>query len=206
MEIDEFLKTNSLPNEEWKPVKDFEDLYMISNMGRLCSIGGDRPIKNGQIRHYNWYIHAVYLTNGYDKHTLYSKNKERTVLTHRLVAETFIPNPENKSQVDHIDGNKLNNCANNLRWVTPSENCLNPNTKPKHTARVGNRPTNQDIPVVAISLEDNSILEFDRIRATKDSGFQPSNVSRCCKGKTSQYKGYKWMYLSDYEKQSKSSN
>lgn len=206
MEINEFLKTNSLPDEEWKPVKDFEGLYMISNMGRLCSVGGDRPTKNGHIRHYNWYIHAVYETRGYNKQTLYSKDKSKSVMVHRLVAEAFIPNPENKSQVDHIDGNKLNNKASNLRWTTPSENCQNPNTKPKYPVRLGNRPTNQDLAVVGISLTDGSILEFNTVSSVKDLGFHPSNVSKCCKGKRPAHKGYKWMYLSDYKKQIKSND
>lgn len=71
--------------------------------------------------------HPVRWTLGWDNHTGYKviRLKEQEYLVHRLVAETFLPNPEYKQQVDHIDRNRANNCVENLRWATPHENMLN---------------------------------------------------------------------------------
>lgn len=67
---------------------------------------------------------------GYHCLTFYKNNKKISVTIHRLIAQTFIPNPENKPEVNHIDGNKTNNCVKNLEWVTASENH-------KHAYRIG---------------------------------------------------------------------
>lgn len=105
--------------EIWKPVVDCEGLYEVSNQGRLRSAEHYSmqnhliPCKILSISHGAW---------GYTDVSLY-KNGERThKKMHRLVAEAFIPNPDNLPEVDHIDMDKDNNCVDNLRWCTHSQN------------------------------------------------------------------------------------
>lgn len=95
--------------EKWLSVKGYEGLYEVSNQGNIRRVGGKvlspKPGKLG--------YKVVSLTmNGYFK----------KYLIHRLVADAFIPNPQDKPYVNHKDGNKSNNCVENLEWVTPSEN------------------------------------------------------------------------------------
>lgn len=87
---------------------------------------------------------------GYEVVMLYGKGKRRLYPIHRLVAEHFIPNPENKSQVNHIDGNKLNNNVKNLEWVTASENVkhsydngLTPKGEKHHQSKLKEREVRQ---------------------------------------------------------------
>lgn len=102
--------------EIWKPVVGFEN-YVVSNLGK---------VKRNDIE-LTPYIDAT----KYSKVGLFNGNgKQKKFLLHRLVAESFISNPENKPEVNHIDGNKQNNCVSNLEWVTRSENV-------KHAAKKG---------------------------------------------------------------------
>lgn len=99
--------------EEWRAIAGYEGLYEVSNLGRVRSLkywGGNRVA----------ILKQATSKRGYKKIALTSEKK--TFLIHRLVAQAFIPNPENKPEVNHIDGNKQNNCVNNLEWVTGSEN------------------------------------------------------------------------------------
>lgn len=97
--------------EIWEPIEEYPD-YLISSYGRCLSLKGINPrILKPQID-----------TNGYHIVTLYKDSKAKTVRIARLVAAAFIPNPENKPQINHIDGNKNNNQVTNLEWVTGSEN------------------------------------------------------------------------------------
>lgn len=116
--------------ETWKEIKGYENLYQVSNLGRVRSLdritvsgrgNGDRLIKGrilvgGVTNKY----HFVLLTQ--------LDGTKKNYYRHRLVAEAFIPNPDNKPCVDHIDGNPNNNALDNLRWVTASENQNNPIT------------------------------------------------------------------------------
>ena len=107
-------------NEIWKPIKGFED-YLISNLGRIKSLPKNK-------RPFEYIIEGYKDHYGYKVLTLVRNKKKIHKKIHRLVAEAFIPNPENKRTIDHIDGNKANNYVNNLRWATINENFHNPIT------------------------------------------------------------------------------
>lgn len=104
--------------ENWKDIKGFENKYQVSNFGRVKSLS--RTIIGGwKTRTLSERILKVSNRNGYLSVFL---GREYRNNIHRLVAETFILNPENKTQINHKDGNKHNNHVNNLEWVTQSEN------------------------------------------------------------------------------------
>ncbi len=108
--------TVSVDREVWEPIQGYEDRYAVSSLGRVCSFPK-------QHRKYAKILKNKLTKDGYYETALVDeKCKYKYVRTHRLVAMAFIPNPENKPEVNHIDGNKLNNAVSNLEWVTSSEN------------------------------------------------------------------------------------
>ena len=215
-----------MEEEVWKPIKGYEGLYEISNLGRVKSLnyrgtGKGKILKNIEDR------------KGYLKVCLTKNGRHKIFRVHRLVAEAFIPNPENKPCVDHINTIKNDNRIENLRWVTNKENNNNPLTKKKYSknhrkqnseeskkkmseakkgennhmyGRIGeNNPKSK--PVVQIDLNTNEVVNiyFSTSEAERQTGFKQSNISSCCNNKFNRlgnniYKGYKWMFLSDYEK------
>lgn len=186
--------------EIFKDIPGYEGLYQVSNYGRVKSLYTDKILSP----HLNW--------AGYPEVILYRNHKRYKEKIHRLVATTFIPNPDNKPQVDHIDTDKTNNQQNNLRWVTNKENSNNPLTR-KHMSewQIGRTPVNKgqkmsleqrkklSIPIVQLTLQDEFIREYWGAPEAEEYGFSQSKISACCRGKRKMHKGYKWMYLKDYK-------
>lgn len=123
-------------NEIWRDVKGYEGLYQVSNLGRCRSLdrlihcntllnNKESYIKKGRILKEGRYSYGRGLAFGYIRYSLTKDKKSKNFCIHKLVAEAFIPNPENKPEVDHIDTNTLNNRVDNLRWVTRLENINN---------------------------------------------------------------------------------
>lgn len=117
--------------EIWKQIEEYPQ-YMISNMGRVKSLGCYRKGKNNSIRYFSERILKPDIQpNGYLKIGIWNENGYKKYFVHRLVSMHFIPNPENKPCVDHINTDRTDNRVENLRWCTQSENLNNPITKQK---------------------------------------------------------------------------
>lgn len=112
-------------SEEWKSIKGYEGLYMVSNLGRvksLCGFNGHEYVKREKI------LNPYKQKAGKNYHRsvvkLFKDGNRKDFKVHRLVADAFIPNPELKSNINHIDGNPLNNRVDNLEWCTQKENVI----------------------------------------------------------------------------------
>lgn len=119
-----WLNLKNLPNEIWKDIEGYENKYQVSNYGRIKSFNG----WNGHHYTNREKILKISITvkNNYKRCvvTLNNKKKRKNYKVHRLVAKAFIPNLNNLSVVNHIDGNTLNNTANNLEWCTQRDNII----------------------------------------------------------------------------------
>lgn len=118
--------------EVWKPVAGFEGLYEVSNLGNIKALARSvYSTKTGKLhqRRPEKILKPNIGPRGYALVVLCKEGKTFPWLVHRLVASAFIPNPENKLEVDHVDTDTTNNNASNLRWVTRKENSLNPLTR-----------------------------------------------------------------------------
>ena len=170
---------------EYRSVPDFPK-YIVSNLGSVISMdynhtGESREISQGTQS--TGYKFVVLCNNGVKKH----------FLVHRLVAESFIPNPNNYSQVNHKDENKANNSVENLEWCDCLYNvnygnginkrsCSLSITKSKRVAKCNSN--------MEIIEEFNSVLEAKAL-----TGINNSKIGECCNGKRRSAGGYKWKWL-----------
>jgi hypothetical protein len=165
--------------EVWKDIKGYEGLYQISNLGRIKSVKKNIIKKQGNT--FKGYL-QVGLSNKQDK----------TYRVHRLVAEAFIPNPDNKPQVNHIDGNKKNNKVDNLEWVTNKENLEHAiaNNLMNHSRRTTRKIAQYNLKKEIVKVWD-SVNEIQREMNIKYN----SKLYECINGKRKTAYKYIWKYI-----------
>ncbi len=136
--------------ETWKDIEGFEHKYQISSLGNIKSV--DRIDTLGRFKK-SALRKKSFEKDGYEYITLIGSNsKTRSFFVHRLVANAFVKKPDiDTLQVNHIDGNKLNNASSNLEWVTPQQNT-------KHALTLGLRPSGEDHPNA--KLTNAQVLEI----------------------------------------------
>ena len=174
--------------EIWKPVVGYEGLYEVSNLGRVKSL--PRKDSKGGIKSQRETIWGYLLCQ------LWKDGKGKNHSVHRLVAEAFIPNPEVKQTVNHIDCNKHNNRADNLEWATQSENV-------RHSVKLGHYESSGARSKPIIQRERNGYFEnrFKSMQeAARITGVPAANIWKCCNGKLKSAGGYLWRYAEGGEK------
>lgn len=137
------------------------------------------------------YVLCHSLQQDYHHVTLNIQGKQKRMRVHRLVAEAFIPNPDNKPYVNHIDGNKGNNNVNNLEWVTPSENI-------QHAVAIGLFKSGVARAVIQYDLKGNEMMTFESAsEAARQTGSSQSHITQCCKRQRETDHDYQWRYADD---------
>lgn len=183
--------------EVWEGVNGYEDLYQVSNQGRVRKL---RFINNIVNKKKIFIIVPQTLKNGYEKVILYRNGKPKNILVHRLVAEAFVANPDNKLYVNHKDGNKNNNRAENLEWCTRSENM-------KHAFKIGlatpqakGKYGSENPKAISVHMIDMQTgKRFKTFGSLIDAAefvgaTRSSHICACCKGKLKSAYGYIWRY------------
>ncbi len=182
-----------MTTEEWRDINGYEGRYQVSNKGRVKSL--PRYVNNhtGKLLVKEKFITLSKTPKGYLHCYLSKGSRDKCFLVHRLVADAFIPNPDNKPQVNHIDCNKENNTVENLEWCTNGENQIHAykNGLNYVTGRAGRpkRKVNQiDIRTLSVIKTYNSIAEAQRITHSK-------NIGMVCRGERNSANGFYWSYV-----------
>ena len=201
--------------EQWRTAvydgEVYEGLYKVSNLGRILNLNYNGTGKPGLM------TPVKRKKDGYFQVGLRKNGETKTCYVHRLIAQTFLPNPENKPCINHkIEGDKgkkinmvifnedgtVDKKRTTIEWVTPKEN----NDYGTRNERAGKANTNgkKSKKVLQLSLSGELIREWPSTNECGRNGFDQSAVAKCCRGELPHYKGFRWMYADDYkEKQLK---
>lgn len=177
--------------EEWRDIPGYDGYYQISNQGRVRSkdryarvCGGGQRLVKGRV------MALTKATNGYPMINLSYKRVLSHHLVHRLVAQAFIPNPNNYPQVNHKDENITNNCVDNLEWCTAKYNANYGTRNQRCNEKVKKKPVKQ------IDLDGNVVRVFCSIKeAMRTTGADESQIIRCCTGRNNTARGFRWEYV-----------
>ena len=180
--------------EIWKPIKGYEGLYEVSNTGKVKSLNyrGTKKEKLLTPKENNSGRLMVGLQN---------RNKPKYYLIHRLVAQAFIPNPNEYPEINHIDENPKNNVVDNLEWCTRIYNvhCYQRNHPDYAKSRkYVTRRKRLQMNVLQMSLDGKVIRKWENSRTVfVETGMSDWSISECCRGKRKTAYGYIWQYASD---------
>lgn len=181
--------------EKWKDVIGYEGKYQVSNLGRVRSLNHITVDSLGRTRTHCGKIKSVNQNrNGYlQVHLLHQK----LVSVHRLVAESFIPNPRCLKDVNHKNGIKTDNRVENLEWVSRSENIQHAYTiLGRKKSWLGKKGNNNPRSRIVLQMLGNKILArfYGLNDAFSNTGIRPSTISMCCNGRYKSAGGFQWRY------------
>lgn len=174
--------------EIWKAVVGHEGLYEVSNLGNVRRLPTEGTVGTGNYARDGRILKSRKNNKGYSLVDLWSNGKREQKLVHRLVAEAFIPNPDNLPEVNHKDENPSNCCLNNLEWCTHLYN-----------SRYGIRNikiarANSKV-VLQFDLEGRFVKKYpSTMDVQRETGIGNSRISECCRGKRKKAGGYIWEY------------
>lgn len=175
--------------EEWKDIKNYEGYYQVSNKGRVKSLHHYASNGYKDILYKGKVLKPGNNGRGYLFVNLCKNNKTKQFYIHKLVAEAFIQNKENKATVNHIDGIKSNNNVENLEWNTYSEN----NTHMHRVLGVNTRDTSKNKITQQYDTNGNLIKEYKSMReAQRQTGIL--SIDKVCNGKRKTAGGFIWKY------------
>jgi len=192
--------------EQWRPIKDYEGLYEVSNLGRVKSLPKYHNCGKKSYMQSEKILKLNKRRDGYLQVMLYKDKKEKTLRIHRLVAQAFIPNPENKPFINHIDCDPSNNCVTNLEWVTQKENI-------QYASKLGRIPNNfKNVsseqrringkkcskPVISINLVTGEETFFDsQHEAGRQLNLNRAHINDVLKGRQKRIGNYTFKYEND---------
>ena len=194
-----------MQEEIWKDVVGYEGLYQVSNFGKVRS--SDRVVYRSSTPQFckGQIIAQGLLNTGYKIVTLWNKKKRKVYLVHRLVAQAFIPNEENKDYIDHINGIRTDNHVANLRWCTRNENVNFPLARSRYISANQKRIDHirqfhhtHSLKIVQLTKDGVIIKGWNSVKeASMNLSISENNIYASCIGKRITAGGYKWKYIKD---------
>lgn len=178
--------------EIWKDIQGYEGLYQVSNLGQVKSLA---KFKGTNYKQFIAERIMKQKDNGFGYLTvgIRRSGKSTTTYIHRLVAQAFIPNPDNLPEVNHIDGNKLNNAADNLEWCDRAEN-------ERHAYKSGLKKVGEgnvlSKKIAQYTLDGVLVKTYPNARfVKKELGYEDSVIRRCARRVIETVYGFKWQYI-----------
>lgn len=173
--------------EEWKDIKDYEGLYQVSNLGRIKSFRCSKKFHCQK----EYILKPNISSHGYAQVTLYNETIKHKFLVHRLVANAFIPNPNNLPQINHKDENRLNNSSENLEWCTAEYN------NAYGTAKIRSIDT-KSTPIEQVTFDGKVLAVYRSTRIASELLKINYGTLKSAVSNHSQCQGYFWRFSSSF--------
>lgn len=184
--------------ENWRDIAGYEGLYQVSSWGRVRSLDrmviaayGSMKLQKGRL------LKLGFDKDGYQQVNLWKNGKKKTHTVHRLVAQAFIPNPQNFKEVNHRDEDKTNNRVENLEWCTSVYNHNYGTRNERISKALKGKPNIASSKRVAqIDAKTNEVKKiWSSTQECQRNGFDSGHISACCRGERKTHKSFKWRYV-----------